>query len=89
MIALVVFQSDMLRVLAFELFKEDVQGGTKIIVILLDLPGTDHLHDHGEILLIRGRFVMQIEHQRQQEHGRCLVPEWVLALAALWRGILK
>ena len=32
---------------------------------------------------------MQVENQRQQKHGSCLVPKRILALRSLWRCVLK
>ena len=72
-----------------ESLKQDIKGGSIILVIFLNLTGANHLHDHGEVLLFGRRFIMQIEHESQQQHGCSLIPEGVLALRALWRCVLE
>ena len=79
----------MLRVLHFQPLKELIKDGNIVLIVLFDISSSDHFHDHGEVLFIFRGLIMQIEHQRQQEHGRGLIPERVLALAALGRGVLK
>ena len=79
----------MLRVTHFQPFKQLVQRRHIFVVVLPYLSGAYHLHDHREVLLVLRRFVMQIEHQRQEQHRRRLIPKRVLALTALRRGVLK
>ena len=88
-IAPIVFQGDVLRTSVLQLLEQDIQRRDVVFVILLDLAVADHIHDHGEVLFLLRRFVVQIEHQRQQEHRRCLIPERVLRLTALRRGVLE
>ena len=52
MVASVILQSNVFRVAGLKPFKQDIKGGTVILVILLNLTGTNHLHDHWEILLL-------------------------------------
>ena len=88
-IAPIVFQGNMLRAVLLQLFEQGVQRRNMVFIILLDLAVADHVHNHGEVLLVGRRFIVQIEHQRQKEHGRRLIPEGVLRLTALWRGVLE
>ena len=64
-IAPVILQGDMLRIPHFQPFKENIQRGLIGLVILSNLPGADHLHDHGEVLLLWRGLVVQVEDERQ------------------------
>ena len=70
----------MLRVPHFQAVKEFIQRRLKLVVVLPDFPGPYHLHDHREVLFIGRGFIVEIEHQRQQEHLRRLIPKRVLRL---------
>ncbi len=85
----VVFQGDVLRIAHLQPLEENVQSGLVGVVILPDISGPDHLHDHGKILLLRRGLVVQIEDQRQKQHGGRLIPEGVLRLAALRCGVFE
>ena len=74
----VVFQGNVLRVLHFQAVKEFIQRGSVGVVVLPNLAGPDHLHHHGEVLFLLWGLVVEVEHQRQQEHLRRLIPEGVL-----------
>ncbi len=79
----------MLRVPHFQTVKEFIQRRLKLVVVLPDFPGPYHFHDHREVLFIGRGFIVEIEHQRQQEHLCRLIPKGVLALTALGRGVLE
>ena len=68
----------MLRVPHFQAVKEFIQRGLVGVIILPDLASPDHFHDHGEVPFFGRGFVVEIEHQSQQEHLRRLIPEGVL-----------
>ena len=57
-------------------------------VILTHLGGCDHLHDHGEVLLVGGRFVDQVEHKCLQQSGFGLRPKRVVFMRVRRRGVL-
>ena len=65
----------------------EIYGGP---VLVIDF-GTATTYDYvdREVLLVLRRFVMQIEHQRQKQHRRRLIPKRVLALTALRCGVLE
>ena len=62
-VALVVPHGDMLRVFPLQPLEQLVQGGGIFLVVLFHITGSDHVHDHGEVLLLRGRFVVKIGDQ--------------------------
>ena len=70
----------MLRVPHFQAVKEFIQRGAEVLIFLPDFPSPDHLHDHGKVLFIGRGFIVEIKHQRQQEHLRRLIPKGVLGL---------
>ena len=62
-VALVIPHGDMFRVLPLQPLKQLIQGGNIFLVVLLHVSGPDHVHDHGEVLLLRGCFVVKIGDQ--------------------------
>ena len=62
-IAFVVSHGDMLRILPLQPLEQLVQGGGIFLVVLFHITGSDHVHDHGEVLLLRGCFVVKIGNQ--------------------------
>ena len=60
----VILQRDMFRVLHFQPVKEFIQGRMKILHILTDFTGSNHFHDHWEVLLVLRCLIVEIEHQR-------------------------
>ena len=80
-IILVILHGDVVRGAHFQPVKQLIQGGLVGIIVLPYLPGSEHLHNHGEILLVLRRFVPQIKHQRHEEHTGRRVPERVVGLA--------
>ena len=61
----------------------------EILHVLPYFAGPDHFHYHGEVLFILRRFIVQIEDQCQKQHGSRLIPEGILGLAALGRGVFE
>lgn len=59
-VALVVPHGDMLGISTFQPLEQLVQGRHIFLVVLFHIPSTDHVHDHREVLLLRGRFVVEI-----------------------------
>ena len=88
-VVLVILHRDMIGASHFQTLKQLVQRGLIGVVVLAHLTGAQHFHDHGEVLLIGRRFMVQIEHQRQKQHRRCRVPKGIVGLAALGRRTLK
>ena len=62
-VAFVVSHGDMLRILPFQPLEQLVQGRDIFLVVLLHIPGPDHVHDHGKVLFLRGCFVVKIGDQ--------------------------
>ena len=59
-VAFVVSHGDMLRVFPLQPLEQLVQSGDIFLVVLLYVPGPDHIHDHREVLLLRGCLVVEI-----------------------------
>ena len=59
-IAFVVSHGDMLRVFPLQPLEQLVQSGDIFLVVLLHISGPDHVHDHGKVLFLRGRLVVEI-----------------------------
>ena len=85
-VILVILHSDVIRGAHFQPVKQFVKRRLVGIIILPHLPGSEHLHNHGEILLILRRFVPQIKHQRHEEHTGRSIPERVVGLAPFRSG---
>ena len=62
-VAFVVPHGDMLRIFPLQPLKQLVQGGGIFLVVLFHITGSDHVHDHGEVLLLRGCFVVEVGDQ--------------------------
>ena len=84
---LVLLERDALRVVAFQLVKQQVQRTFEIQVALPHLRRVDHLHDHREVLLAHRRSVLQIQNERLQERRLRTVPERVRVFRVLGRRI--
>ena len=61
----------------------------EVLHILPDFTGTDHFHDHGEVLLILRCFIVEVEHKGKKQHRCRLIPERLLGLASLGGGVLE
>ena len=83
MVILVILHGDVVGVAHFQPLKKLVQRGLVGVVILPDFPGSQHLHDHGEILFLLRGFIEKIENDGGQQHGCRRVPERVVGLAPL------
>ena len=88
-VLLVILHGDMLRIPHFQPFKKHIQRRKIAVVVLPDLSGPKHLHDHWEILLLRRGLMIEIIDQRREKDGGRGVPEGVLRLCALGRCRLK
>ena len=64
-IALVILQGDVFRVFHLQALEQNIEGRLIILIILFDLTGPDHLHDHRKVLLIFRGFVVEIEDQSE------------------------
>ena len=85
----VIFQGNVVGVPHGKALKQLVHRALVIRHILVHIGSAHHLHDHGKVLFFRRRFVVQIQHQRHQEHLRRLVPKRVGGLAVLGGGVLE
>lgn len=83
----IVFQGNVFRASHFQPLKELIQRGAEALVILPYLTGLQHLHDHGEVLLFRRGLIVEIEHQRHEQHHGRLIPEGVGGFAVLGGGV--
>ena len=88
-VLLVILHGDMLRIPHFQPFKEHIQRREIAVVVLPDLSGPKHLHNHWEILFLRWGLVIEIIDQRREKNGCGGIPEGVLRLCALGRCRLK
>ena len=52
-----------LRVPHFQSFKQNVQWGLVILIILFDLSASKHFHDHRKVLFFRWSLMQQIQHK--------------------------
>ena len=88
-VLLVILHGDMRRIPHFQPFKKHIQRREIAVVVLSDLSGPEHFHDHREILLLRRGLVIEIIDQRREKDGCGGIPEGVLRLCALGRCRLK
>ena len=79
----------MLRVPFLQSFKQLIENGLVFLVVLLHIAGSDHLHDHREVLLIGRSLIMEIADKGLEQHGCRLIPERVLCLRSFGCCILK
>ena len=89
MVVAIIFQGNVLRITHLQPVEQLVQRRYKPLIILMHFTRSNHLHHRGEVLFVLRCFIMEIENQRQQKHLRRLIPERVLRLTALGRGVLK
>ena len=78
MIILVILDRYVVGISHFQPFKQFVKGRGVFVHILPYICCSQHFHYHRKILLIRGRFIFQVENERQQKHGSGGVPERVV-----------
>jgi len=89
MVASIILQSNVFRIAGLKSFKQDIKGGSIVLVIFLNLTGTDHLHDHGKVLFLRWSLIVQVEHKGKKQHCCSLIPERILALRSLGSCVLE
>ena len=89
MIILIIFHSDVIRILLLQSCKESVKGRIFPAVLIGDRTCPEHLHDHWKVLFLLRRLISQIEYQCQQEHLRSGVPERITAGRTFRRGGLE
>ena len=79
----------MVGVFHFQTLKQNVQGRLVGRVILPHVTGSQHFHNHREVLFLRRCFVKEIIHQGFQQNLRHLIPKGVVTVCAFRRGTLK
>ena len=79
----------MLRVSFLQSLKKLIENGLVFLVVLLYIAGSDHLHNHGEVLLIGRSLIMEIANKSLEQHGCRLIPERVLSLRAFGRCVFE
>lgn len=89
MVVLVILQSDVLGVAVLQTAEQNIQRRNVLLVVFLYTPVADHLHDHGEILLLRRGLVVEIGNQGQQQRFSGIIPEGVLGLGPLGGGVFE
>ena len=86
-VVVIPFHGDVVRLPVLQLLEQHIQRRNKVLVLLLDGAVAEHVHDHVEIPLLRRGLVVEVEDQSQQEHLRGVVPEGLLGLGPLRRGV--
>ena len=76
----VILEGDMLRIPFLQSLKKLVENRLIFFVVLLYITGSDHLHDHGEVLFIGRSLIMEIADKGLEQHRCRLIPERVLCL---------
>ena len=79
----------MLRVSFLQSLKKLIENGLVFLVVLLYIAGSDHLHNHGEVLLVGRSLIMEIADKGLEQHRCRLIPERVLCLRSFGCCILK
>ena len=80
---------NMVRLLILQRLKQQVQRGAVRLVLLAGPAVFQHIQHRFKVLLLRGRFIQQIQHQRRvQSHLRPL-PKRVTLLGVLGRSVLN
>ena len=59
----VLLTSDAVGFAHFQALEQDVQRGLVVVIILVDFCGSDHLHDHREVLFFGRGLVQQVQHE--------------------------
>ena len=70
----------MLRIPFLQSLKQLIENRLILLVVLLHITGSDHLHDHGEVLFIGRSLIMEIADKGLEQHRCRLIPERVLCL---------
>ena len=79
----------MLRVSFLQSLKQLIENRLILLVVLLYIAGSDHLHDHGEVLLIGRSLIMEIADKGLEQHRCRLIPERVLCLRTFGRCVFE
>ena len=85
---LILPQGHTFRMLMFHRLKQQVQRRDVFVIILPDFSVFQHAHDHGKVLFILRRFLVQHEDDGLEQSCFGLRPEWVGLMTALGRGCL-
>ena len=85
----IILEGDMLRVSFLQSLKKLIENRLILLVVLLYIAGSDHLHNHGKVLLIGRSLIMEIADKGLKQHGCRLIPERVLCLRTFGCCILK
>ena len=59
--------------------KQDIQRGLVVIIVLVDFGGSNHFHDHREVLFFGRGLVQQVQHKGLEQGGFGFLPEGVAA----------
>ena len=85
---LVLPNSDMLRLFFLQCFKEKIQRGLEIIVVLFRSTVFDHGQHHFHCLLLRGSFMEKIQHQGTVQRNFRLFPKGIVLCCVLGGSVL-
>ena len=77
----------MVRFFLLQSFKEKVQRGLEIIIVLSGAAVLDHIHDHLKILFFRRGLMEQVQDQGGVQGDFGLLPKRVILLCPFWRGV--
>ena len=85
----VLLTGDAVRFAHFQALEQDVQRGLVVVIVLVDFGGSNHLHDHREVLFFGRGLVQQLQHEGLKQGCLGLYPERIAALRMRWRGVLN
>ena len=77
----------MAGVLLLQRLKEQVQGGLEVVAVLPGPAVLDHIHDHFKVLLLRGRFMEQVEDEGGVQGNFAFLPKRVVVAGVLGGGV--
>ena len=75
----ILLTSDAVGFAHLQTLEQDVQRRLIVIIILVDFCGSDHLHDHREVLFFGRSLVQQVQHEGLEQRRFGLFPEGVAA----------
>ena len=85
---MVLLDGNAFRVTHLEPLEQNIQRRLEVLVFFPHFGSRQHLHDHGEVLLVLRRFMDEVQDKSLQQSRFGLGPEWVGALGTGRGGAL-